>query len=233
MLRDNQAFYTSQTKKLLKDFDKLVEKVRGPIIARYGDARTSQMVAWAREEYRKLLPSLPYVGGEQPFTQFVIASGWFLAFHKVMTAQGASVRESGELAFQLSQTYLERVPGFARKMLGYMTFTPRYLSSLRQRAIRSQTQPYARGYVYHFIEGDGVNFDYGVDYRQCATWTLFQEQGAAKLTPYLCACDYFYSRLLGWGLSRTTTLGEGGAVCDFRFKRGGPTRIRSTVLQLE
>ena len=143
------------------------------------------------------------------------------------------MRESGELAFQLSQTYLEKVPGYARKILGFMTFRPRYLARLRQRALVSQIQPYPRGYVYRFIEGDGVNFDYGVDYRQCATWTLFQEQDAAELTPYLCACDYLYSRLLGWGLSRTTTLSEGGAVCDFRFKRGGPTRIHSTVLQLE
>ncbi len=225
-------YYTSKSKKLMKEFDQLVNKVKQPIVSQYGNERAGKMVTQAREEYRKLLPDLPFVGGEQPFTQFVIASGWFLAFYKVMQAQGSSVREAGELAYLLSQTYLERVPGFARKLLGYMTFTPRYLNMLRERARESELHPYPRGYVYTFIEGDGINFDYGVDYHQCATWTLFQEQGAAELTPYLCACDYLYSRLLGWGLTRTTTLGEGGKVCDFRFKKGGPTRIRSTVLQL-
>ena len=233
MITDGKDYYTSQAKKLLKEFDQLVKKVKDPIVALYGDERSAWLVAHARQEYQKLLPELPYVGGEQPFTQFVIASGWFLAFHKVMRSQGASIRESGELAYKLSQTYLERVPGFAGRLLGYKSFTSRYQSKLRQRALLSQANPYPRGYVYSFIEGDGVNFDYGVDYHRCATWTLFQEQGAEELTPYLCACDYLYSRLLGWGLTRTTTLSEGGKVCDFRFKRGGPTRIHSTVLDLK
>ncbi len=225
-------FYTSQSGRLLKEFDQLVSKVKTPIVRRYGDEGAAQMLAAARREYAKLLPDLPYVGGEQPFTQFVIASGWFLAFYKVMQAQGSSLQESGELAYLLSRIYLERVPGFARHLLGYMTFSKRYKNKLRQRALLSQTQPYPRGYVYTFVEGDGIEFDYGVDYHQCATWTLFQEHGAAGLTPYLCACDYLYSELLGWGLTRTTTLGEGGEVCDFRFKKAGLTHIHSTVLDL-
>jgi hypothetical protein len=191
------------------------------------------MVHAAREEYRRLLPELPYVGGKQPFTQFVIASGWFLALYRVLLAQGADIRQTGEMLFQLSRTYLERVPGFARRLLGYMSFSPRRLRKLQLSAEESQTKPYPRGYVYSYVPGDGVNFDYGVDYHQCATWTLYQEQGATELVPYLCACDYLYSEMLSWGLIRTTTLSEGGERCDFRFKRGGPTRIMSTVIDFE
>jgi hypothetical protein len=227
-----QDFYTNQSAKLLRDFDRMMRKVKGPITARYGDERSAEVVALVREEFHRLLPALPYVGGEQPFTQFVISSGWFLAFFRVMQAHGEQVRDTGELAYLLSRTYLERVPGFAGHLLGYMSFSPSYLAKLRQRAEESQKHPYPRGYVFKYVEGDRVNFDHGVDYHQCATWTLFQEQGAAELTPYLCACDYLYSEMLGWGLTRTTTLGEGGEVCDFRFKRGGPTRIASTVLEL-
>jgi hypothetical protein len=227
-----QDFYTNQTTKLLRDFDRMIQKVKRPITARYGDERSAEMIALVREEYRQLIPKLPYVGGEHPFTQFVISSGWFLAFFRVMQAQGEQVRDTGELAYLLSRIYLERVPGFAGRLLGYMSFSPGYLTKLRRRAEASQKHPYPRGYVYSFVEGDGVNFDYGVDYHQCATWALFQEQGAAELTPYLCACDYLYSEMLGWGLTRTTTLGEGGKVCDFRFKRGGSTKIHSTVMEL-
>ena len=228
-----QDYYTSQTTKLLRDFDRMVRQVKDPIITRYGARLSAEMVTSAREEFHRLIPDLPYVGGEQPFTQFVVSSGWFLAFHRVMQAHGANTRETGELAYMLSQTYLEKVPGFARRLLGYMTFRSSYIERLRQRAEESQMHPNPRGYVYNFIEGDGINFDYGVDYQQCATWTFFQEQGAAELTPYLCACDYLYSKMLSWGLSRTTTLGEGGKVCDFRFKRGGPTKVQSTVMELK
>ncbi len=226
-------YYTSRSSRLLRDFDRMAAKVKAPLIARYGDTQAGEMVNRAHAEYGQLIPALPYVGGEMPFTQFVISSGWLLAFYKVMRATGATTREAGELAFELSRTYLSNVSGFARRLLGFMTFTPRYQEKLRRRAEESQAHPYPRGYVYNFVAGDGVNFDYGVDYHQCATWTLFQEQGAAGLTPYLCACDYLYSKMLGWGLKRTTTLSEGGEVCDFRFKRGGPTCISSTVLELK
>ena len=232
MKNPEQEYYTSQKARLLRDFDRTLKIIKDPIIARYGDTLAGEMVFAAREEFSQLLPELPYVGGKQPFTQFVISSGWFLALYRVMKAQGADVREAGEMAFQLSRLYLERVPGYARRLLGYMTFSPRYLRKLRQRAAESLTHPYPRGYVFSYVEGDGVNFDYGVDYHQCATWTLYQEQDATTLTPYLCACDYLYSEMLGWGLIRTTTLSEGGKICDFRFKRGGPTRICSGVLDL-
>lgn len=226
-------FYTHQASRLLMDFDHVVRQVEAPVSARYGSASATQMIQSARDEFRRLLPVLPYVGGEQPFTQFVIASGWFLALYRAMQAQGAGIDEIGHTAFQLSRTYLERVPGFARRFLGYMSFTPRYLRKLKRRAGESQAHPYPRGYVYSYIPGDGVNFDYGVDYHQCATWTLYQEQGVTQLTPYLCACDFLYSELLSWGLTRTTTLGEGGDRCDFRLKRGGPTRLKSAVINFD
>jgi hypothetical protein len=30
---------------------------------------------------------------------------------------------------------------------------------------------------------------------------------------------------LGWGLTRTVTLAEGAERCDFRFKKGGETKV--------
>jgi len=230
MNSSEKDFYTRQESRLLREFDRVVREVRAPITARYGGERAEQMVQVAREEYRCLLPVLPYVGGEQPFTQFVIASGWFLALYRAMSAQGVGIRVIGATPVELPRVYPSDGPGFARRFLGYMTFTPNYLRKLQRHAGESQTHPYPRGYVYVYVPGDGLNFDYGVDYHQCATWTLYQEQGAVELTPYLCACDYLYSEMLGWGLIRTTTLGEAGERCDFRFKRGGPTRVKSTVL---
>jgi len=37
--------------------------------------------------------------------------------------------------------------------------------------------------------------------------------------------DILSSELLGWGLKRTMTLAEGAERCDFRFKKGGETRV--------
>jgi hypothetical protein len=46
-----------------------------------------------------------------------------------------------------------------------------------------------------------------------------------ELAPHVCAVDKVTSELLGWGLTRTMTLAEGFAKCDFRFKKGGETSV--------
>jgi hypothetical protein len=218
--------------KLLRDFERTAKVVEAHLAQHYGADRTSRMIRLAGDEYQRLIPQLPYVGGEQPFTQFVVATGWFLAMYRVLRLEGATVQEAGGLVYLLSKTYLEEVPGFARRLLGRMSFSRRYLKKLRDRAARSHDRVNPDGYVYSFVEGTGAEFDYGVDYHECASLKFLQKQGAPELAPYLCAVDDLYSRMLGWGLTRTTTLAEGGERCDFRFKRGGPTRVRSTVLDL-
>ena len=107
-----------------------------------------------------------------------------------------------------------------------MTFSRLYLARLRRRALESQERPYPGSYVFRYVPGDRTTFDYGVDYLECASCKFLAGQGAAELAPYLCTADYIYSEMFGWGLVRTTTLAEGGDRCDFRFKRGGPTRCR-------
>jgi hypothetical protein len=226
-------FYTSQTTKLLKDFDRVVKQVKVEITLRYGIEITEIIVSKANEEFRQLLPELPYVGGKQPLTQFVVTTGWCLALHRAMEGYTTNTRESGELFFQLSKKYLEQVPGIARRILGTSIFTERYQRKLREHAKESQQQPLPRGYIFSHVAGDGVNFDFGVDYHRCATLNFLREQGGEEIAPYLCALDHLSSEMLGWGLTRTKTLAEGGDVCDFRFKKGGQTRISSTVLELK
>lgn len=228
----NLDFYTKQEPALIKDFDRSIKRIKGHINTRYGIENAEKMIIIAREEYRRLIPELPYVGGRQPFTQFVITTGWCLALHRALGGKATSARESGELFFELARQYINQVPGLVRRYLGTSMFTQSYQRRLRERAKESQQNPLPRGYIFSYVEGDKENYDFGVDYHRCATLNFLREQGAVEIAPYLCALDQYSSDLLGWGLVRTTTLAEGGEVCDFRFKKGGPTRIRSTVLEL-
>jgi hypothetical protein len=76
-----------------------------------------------------------------------------------------------------------------------------------------------------FIEGDGQDFTYGVDVTECAISKYLTAQGAQQLTPYLCLADYVTSEASGRGLVRSSTLAEGCASCDFRYKRGRATYL--------
>lgn len=225
------GYYVSRKHRLMRDFDQVVKRVEPVFVARYGQAEAAALAADARKEFEAILPELPYIGDVRPHLQFVISGGWFLAMTRALGRRGRAVTQAGELVFQLSEHYLRVVPGFARGLLGFMSFSPRYLRKLRQRAEESQKRQFPGGYVFAYVEGDGTTFDYGVDYTECATTKFLSAQGAAELAPYLCAVDILYSDALGWGLRRTMTIAEGDPVCDFRFKRGAKTDVASSVLR--
>ena len=211
--------------KLLREFDRTAGRVRGVFVSRFGEESTQALILEAHQAYAALIPQLPYIGGKQPFTQFLISTAWLLAMYRVLQRKGQTVEEAGKIGYDVMEAYLQAYPRYLRRFLGHMTWSRRYLRRLRERAAESQERRYPGDYVFTFVEGDGLTFDYGVDYAECATVKFLQAQGAPELAPYLCAADILYSQALGWGLQRTTTLAEGGERCDFRFKRGGETRV--------
>ena len=217
--------YLTRKSKLLREFDKTISRIQPLLQSRFGEQQADSFVREARQEYALLIPQLPYLGDKQPFTQFIISTGWFLAMYRVLQQHGGTVEEAGQLVYDASLAYLQAVPGFARRFLGFMSFSPRYMKRLEKRAAESQVRKYVGDYVFTYVEGDGISFDYGVDYTECASCKFLRAQGAFEVAPYLCAADQLYSELLGWGLVRTMTLAEGAEKCDFRFKKGGQTRV--------
>ena len=83
------------------------------------------------------------------------------------------------------------------------------------------------------VEGDGKEFDWGVDYTGCSNYEFVKQQGAKEFAPYVCLSDIALSAAMGWGLIRTETLADGCDRCDFRFKKGGETKISSTVPEVQ
>lgn len=121
---------------------------------------------------------------------------------------------------------MSAAPGLLRRAIGYVWFSKWFLRRVRRRAAESQQRKYPANFVMYFIEGDGKNFDYGVDYTECDNVKFLRAQGAMELAPYICATDKVVSEKLGWGLKRTMTLADGKAKCDFRFKKSGRTSIQ-------
>lgn len=158
---EKSDYYISRKGRLMRDFDQVVKRVAPVFATRYGRAEAAALATDARHEFETILPELPYIGGMQPHTQFVVSGGWFLAMTRALGRHGRPVVEAGELVFQVSEHYLRVVPGFARHFLGSVSFSPRYLRKLRQRAAESQKRQFPGGYVFTYVEGDGTRFDYG------------------------------------------------------------------------
>jgi hypothetical protein len=87
----------------------------------------------------------------------------------------------------------------------------------------SQEKRYPEGYVYEFVEGDGENFDYGVNYLECAVYKFFKVQDAERFVPFICIYDFVMARAAGYGFNRTQTIWNSAPFCDFRYSKNGTT----------
>ena len=223
-MSEPKNYYVKHKRRILWELD-LVAKSARPVMDEYFDEPADIVLTEARRDFEGLLPQLPYVGGKQPFTEFIVFSGMFLAMYRVSMARGKTIEQSGEIIFKSGEAFLKLFPTFLLRLLIPVNFSRRYIDRIRKGAVESHARRYPDGNVLNFVEGDGKNFDYGVDYLECASCKFFAKQGASEIAPYLCPVDILYSEALGWGLTRTMTLAEGADKCDFRFKKGGRTNV--------
>jgi len=150
-----------------------------------------------------------------------------LAFSKVLRRRGYSREEIVEHLIETMRAHFDSyslAKMFLVRSVARLLFTfplnRVYRRFIRGMAERSQRGDYSDNLVLHYVEGDGEEFDFGIDYTACPINKLWREQGMSDVLPYICLWDYYSSELTGSGLVRTMTLSEGFDRCDFRFKKG-------------
>jgi hypothetical protein len=195
------------------------------LFAWLGNEKATFLIGESREEYEALVPRIPFIGRNNPLLFFFLPTPRYLAVYRALQKQGHSIEEAGHLSFQIGLAQLRSMPLLVRRLCGYLWFSTWFKNRLKKRALHSQQRDYPGNFVLDFVEGDGLEFDYGVDYSECASCKFLKSEGSLELAPYICAVDKPASELLGWGLSRTQTLAEGADKCDFRFMKGGKTQI--------
>jgi hypothetical protein len=212
-------------KKHLRLFDRVARTVKPVFVHRFGEQKTVDLLTRIREQLKLVLPELPDIGGKKPFSEFLLFTTMYYAMYRQLTEEGLSVEEIGNLIWDTGVTFMEKVPLFITRIVGGVNFSSSYINKLQQRAQESKLRQYPGDYVYDYVPGDGVSFDYGVDYLECASVKFLRQLGAPELARFICPMDILYSERFGWGLKRTCTLADGDARCDFRFKKGGVTSI--------
>ncbi len=211
-----REYYTSRKSEILGLFDDHAQAWKPFIANRFGDDFANTILKEAREQHEALIPEIPYIGGhENPMTRHLVRSTTSLALYQAMRAQGKTAEEAGKIVYDAVVERVSHLPVSPAKAL-----SPEDTVSKREQARKSQERRYPGDWVWEFVEGDGVEFDYGYDFLECGTQKLYHAQGADEFLPFYCFLDFVTSNTSGWGLARTTTLAEGYEKCDFRFKRG-------------
>lgn len=229
-------YYIHRRKRLTRDFDNSLNRVKPLLLSWLGEDDSRRLIQESRQEFEVLIPRIPYIGRNNPLLVFFLPTPRYLAVYRALQRLGFTSEDAGYLVFEIGSEALRALPAIARNIISFLWFSSWLKDRLNKRAADSRLRKYPGNFILDYVHGDGQEFDYGVDYIECATCKFLQAEGAFELAPYVCAVDKTASELLAWGLTRTMTLADGSPKCDFRFKRGGKTHIvlpQSLQLRIE
>jgi len=217
---DEKHYYLARKPEIQAQFNTHAEAWRPFLVNCYGEEFASAVLRETRQQYEVLIPEIPYIGGdENPMTRHLVRSTTSLVFYKAMKARGKTAEEVGKIIYDAVEVSVRQIPSLPGPELSSV-----YIVEEKERARKSQERRYSGNWVWEFVEGDGVEFDYGRDFLECGTQKLYHAHEAEEFLPYYCYLDFVTHRTIGWGFTRTKTLAEGDERCDFRNKKGGETK---------
>jgi hypothetical protein len=218
----DKKYYINRKPELLKQFEKEMKYWSPIVFSRYGEIQGYKILVQTRQEFEKLIPEIPYIGGdENVFTKNFVESVMYLALYRTMRSADFTVEETGRILYEAGLVKYRRPVVIPPKE----KLTPRKVMERRQKtAALSQERRYPADYVYTFVPGAGKKFDYGFDFTECATQKLYKAHGAEELLPYYCYLDFVSAKVRGFKFTRTQNLYAGHSRCNHRFKVGGVTK---------
>lgn len=215
-----KEYYESRKSEILALFDAHAQAWKPFLASHYGEEFADGIVKEARKRHEALIPTIPYIGGdENSMTHHLVRSTTSLALYKAMKARGKTAREVGKIVYDAVVASVSQLPPQPFKEL-----SAEYIAKKRKQARKSQERCYPGDWVWEFVEGNGVEFDYGYDFLECGTQKLYHVHCADEFLPFYCYLDFVTHRTVGWGFARSMTLAERHEKCDFRWKKGGETR---------
>ena len=224
----DQSKRSRRDRKWLAEFDRSAALLYDNLAMRYGESDAASLVRNARERFKDILAVVSWVDGRSALAMnsFLGITAQELAVYQTIDARGGTPSEAWELCHEAIRLRMEHMPRWKRWLLNRVLFSRLVRHVIRRRA--KNPEPLRVGdFETRSVVGDGIDFDFGVDYIRCGNLELARKVGADAFAPYLCMSDIALSDGLGWGLIRTQSLADGCSHCDFRFKQGGETRITS------
>ncbi len=233
MKPSDSNYYMIHKKKMMKFFNTMTKKSTKTINTKFIDKLNTPIMDDIKMEYEKLLPCIPYVGGIEPWTKQLLLTTIFLSVYKKLSALGNSAEEAWDVCNTIMIVQLNSIPRLVRKIIKRSVFSKKQMRTYKRQSLISQDKLYLQGDVFNFIEGDNINYDYGIDIIECAKVKFLKEQQAMEFIPYVCLIDKLWAEIFEYSLIRKGTIADGCDICDFRLKKEGPVKVESPVWKNE
>lgn len=205
-------------------FEFFLRSARTVLVSELGPEAAGAIVADARREYGRVRPEVPDIGGSRNVFQPVMTvNGWIAALHRAMRSRGSSARDTIRVFQQVFDGWLQKVPGFVLRAIGWLMMSAPVRWYFARQARRSQERRYAEDFVWRLEQGPGGEVSFVFD--ECAVNKWYDAQDLRDLKPFCNVADVTYSRLMGLGVDASETIGLGCRQCALRFKRGRETAI--------
>jgi hypothetical protein len=225
-----QEPHSTPAPRSIRTFNWVVRRLRSTFAAEFGDDLADEIMDRSGAEFQEILPLIPYIGGiKNLYTPILYASGGMLAIARVMEANGKTAEDMFVVFYKAIDRLYRLLPKFIMRFFGRI-FLSRYggIGVLRRMAARSQKRMYAEDWVFTVDEGDGENYDWRLEYSECAVIKFWARQGAHDLMPFCNFGDMSMSRALSLGM-QSATLGEGCETCVAELKYGRETETRAWI----
>jgi hypothetical protein len=182
-----------------------------------------------REEYlrafgdtlRSELPDAPVLEAQKgPLATYIKLSVLALSMAKLQMKYGLSERAIGEGIYRTADAYFKLSPvrRWLKRGLFFSGVNIRQIKGRQEATHRGESG--INGFRLRYVEGANRD-EFGVDYLSCGICDYFRRKGMFEYVKYLCLVDYAIMKNLGIHFSRTSTLGNNGPMCDFRFSKTG------------
>jgi hypothetical protein len=204
---------------LLEQYDAKRPARRELYLHVFGENEIDDMLDEMRDRYEVIIPDMPFIGESNFHLQWFIPNSEKLAEYLVVANYGVTKKDFSNLhLMQASKDLLamgqEQLIAIGKMQFGYQTEL-----FMAATALWSQFRVYPDDYVIYFRRGDGVDFDWGLDYTRCANVQFYKKFDAVDLVlPLICTQDYIAGSAMRTGYRRTMQIATGDPICDLRWK---------------
>lgn len=229
----HENWYLKNKKRIMREIKFAIPHYKKFIAQAYGVELANIVVTETLRRFEDLLPDIPFIGGDENIlTENLYLSAAMLAMYQSLKVRGKSVEEVARLIYLGTSAFYGSFPfRFLLRWQGRQLFSRQRIEKRQQAAVISQQRRCPDDWVFEIVEGDGANFQFGVDYTECGIVKYLTRQGAAELAPYLCWLDYPMCEAMRVNLVRTETIAHGSDRCNFRFCRGQAVEVKPDFLK--
>ena len=214
-------YYIKKKNKFIRDFDDRLHAVKFFLQKKYDMKETEDLIEDMKHEFEKMIPDIPFIGGQKnPTTLVLVKCISDLAVFRILEKAGYKFDEIGAFHYNYSMKIHEERKAILEKAgrdSSQYPFEAAYKDYQKTLCENTLKRSYPDDFVMEYVSGDDKTFDWGWNVHECAVQKAYKKFGYEKYLPLICLGDYYEAEGLGFGFSRTQTLGFGGSLCDHRF----------------